>query len=138
MAPHVAGEEQLPGHGGEGRRHPLAAHPPGRSQLLDQGGAVVTFLDVTEMRRLEQVRRDFVANASHELKTPLTTIRGFAETLRDGALEDKAHRLEFVEAIEKDAERLSALVEDLLDLEHLIAQGNARDVDHRARSIGRP
>lgn len=83
--------------------------------LLDQGGSVVTFLDVSEMRRLEQVRRDFVANASHELKTPLTTIRGFAETL----LEDdppESLRRDFLTLIRDNTLRLQRMVEDLLDL----------------------
>lgn len=72
--------------------------------------------DIARMRRLEELRREFVANVSHELKTPLTSIRGFAETLRAGAVDDPAHRLEFLEAIESDAQRLTALVDDLLDL----------------------
>ena len=79
-------------------------------------GALLVLHDITRLRNLEKVRRDFVANVSHELRTPLASIRGFAETLRDGALDDLEHRVEFVEAIEKDAQRLSALVEDLLDL----------------------
>jgi two-component system phosphate regulon sensor histidine kinase PhoR len=88
------------------------------AQLLDQGGAVVTFLDVTEMRRLEQVRRDFVANASHELKTPLTTIRGFAETLLEDDPPD-ALRRDFLTSIRDNTLRLQRMVEDLLDLSRL-------------------
>ena len=88
------------------------------AQLLDQGGAVVTFLDVSEMRRLEQVRRDFVANASHELKTPLTTIRGFAETLLDDDPPD-ALRRDFLTSIRDNTLRLQRMVEDLLDLSRL-------------------
>jgi two-component system phosphate regulon sensor histidine kinase PhoR len=79
-------------------------------------GALLVLHDITRLRRLEQVRREFVANVSHELRTPLASIKGFAETLRDGAVDDTAHRMEFIEAIEKDAERLTALVDDLLDL----------------------
>jgi len=81
-----------------------------------QTGALLVLHDITRLRKLEKMRREFVANVSHELRTPLASIRGLAETLRDGALEDAEHRLEFVEAIENDAQRLSALVEDLLDL----------------------
>jgi two-component system phosphate regulon sensor histidine kinase PhoR len=88
------------------------------AQLLDQGGAVVTFLDVTEMRRLEQVRRDFVANASHELKTPLTTIRGFAETLLEDDPPDTLRR-DFLTSIRDNTLRLQRMVEDLLDLSRL-------------------
>ena len=88
------------------------------AQLLDQGGSVLTFLDVTEMRRLEQVRRDFVANASHELKTPLTTIRGFAETLLDDDPPDPLRR-DFLTSIRNNTLRLQRMVEDLLDLSRL-------------------
>jgi two-component system phosphate regulon sensor histidine kinase PhoR len=88
------------------------------ARLLDQGGSVVTFLDVSEMRRLEQVRRDFVANASHELKTPLTTIRGFAETLLEDDPPDKLRR-EFLGSIRDNTLRLQRMVEDLLDLSRL-------------------
>ncbi len=79
-------------------------------------GALVVLHDITRLRRLEEVRRDFVANVSHELRTPLASIKGYAETLRDGALDDKTHRLEFVKTIEEQAIHLSKLVDDLLDL----------------------
>ncbi|MBI5622505.1 MAG: PAS domain-containing protein [Elusimicrobia bacterium] len=79
-------------------------------------GALLVLHDITRLRGLERARREFVANVSHELKTPLTTIRGFAETLLSGGMDDPAHRVEFLETIEKDAERLSALVDDLLEL----------------------
>lgn len=82
-------------------------------------GALLVLHDITRLRKLEQMRRDLVANVSHELRTPLASIKGFAETLRLGALEDKKHRLEFVENIERDADRLSRLVDDLLDLSAL-------------------
>lgn len=93
-----------------------------QSRLLSGGGAVVTLLDVTELRRLEQVRRDFVANASHELKTPLTSVRGFAETL----LEDDPPseiRLQFLRSIRDNTVRLQRLVDDLLDLSRLESGG---------------
>jgi two-component system phosphate regulon sensor histidine kinase PhoR len=83
---------------------------------LDGGGAVLVLHDITRLRRLEAVRKDFVANASHELRTPLASIKAFAETLRTGGLDDADNRMEFVEAIEKDAERMARLVDDLLDL----------------------
>ena len=88
------------------------------SRALDPGGAVTTFLDISEIRRLEQVRRDFVANASHELKTPLTSIRGYAETLLDDDPPEKL-TLEFLTSIRKNTLRLEHLVEDLLDLSKL-------------------
>ncbi|MBM3264901.1 MAG: PAS domain-containing protein [candidate division Zixibacteria bacterium] len=82
-------------------------------------GLVAVFHDVTELRRLEQVRRDFVANVSHELRTPLTSIKGYAETLLDGALEDETVTRKFVDSIHSHAARLQALVEDLLQLSRI-------------------
>lgn len=88
-------------------------------------GAVAVFHDITEIRRLEQIRSEFVANVSHELRTPLTAIKGYAETLRDGGLRDPERAAEFVEVIHRHAERLGALIEDLLDLS-VVEQGEAR------------
>lgn len=88
------------------------AHP------LPDGGAVLVFLDVTELRRLEGVRRDFVANASHELKTPLTAIRGYSETLLDPALPPEL-RQRFAEVVKANADRLQRIVDDLLDLSRI-------------------
>jgi len=82
-------------------------------------GAVSVFYDVTNIRRLENVRKDFVANVSHELKTPLTCIRGYAETLRGGALGDEAAARRFVEKIEINAAQLQNLVEDILKLSQI-------------------
>jgi two-component system phosphate regulon sensor histidine kinase PhoR len=82
-------------------------------------GAVVVLNDVTRLRRLEQIRREFVANVSHEIKTPVTSIKGFAETLLDGADDDPADRQRFLSIISGQADRLSALVDDLLSLSRL-------------------
>jgi len=90
------------------------------SRTLDSGGAVTTFLDVSELRRLEQVRTDFVANASHELKTPLTSVRGFAETLLDGDPPPEV-RQRFLSSIHENTLRMQRLVDDLLDLSRLEA-----------------
>jgi two-component system, OmpR family, phosphate regulon sensor histidine kinase PhoR len=84
-------------------------------------GAVLTFEDVTERRRVDEVRRDFVANASHELRTPLTSIRGFVEALEDGGLEDGTTGRRFLEKIRVHADRMAALVSDLLELSRLEA-----------------
>jgi two-component system phosphate regulon sensor histidine kinase PhoR len=84
-------------------------------------GAVLVLHDITELRRLERVRRDFVANVSHEFKTPLTAIQGFAETLLNGALDDKANRKRFVEIIREHARRLARLTDDLLKLSRIEA-----------------
>jgi len=79
-------------------------------------GAVLVLHEISELRRLERVRQDFVANVSHEFRTPLTAIQGFAETLLTGALEDPANRRRFVEIIRDHAARLARLTEDLLEL----------------------
>ncbi len=84
-------------------------------------GAVVVLHEITELRRLEQVRKDFVANVSHELKTPLTSIQGFAETLLAGALDDPENGRRFVEIIRHHALRLSRLTDDLLKLSRIEA-----------------
>jgi two-component system, OmpR family, phosphate regulon sensor histidine kinase PhoR len=82
-------------------------------------GAVVVLNDVTRLKRLEAVRRDFVANVSHELKTPVTSIKGFAETLDDGAIEDRETAHRFVRIISGQADRLNAIIGDLLALSSL-------------------
>jgi len=84
----------------------------------DVPGSAAVFHDLTDLRRLESVRRDFVANVSHELRTPLTAIRGYAETLSDG-VEDAAQAQKMVHIIRRQSERLSALVEDLLEISRL-------------------
>ncbi len=92
-------------------RFPVA----GRERL----GTVAVFHDVSELARLEQVRRDFVANASHELRTPLAAIHGFAETLIDGSGLSEADRRSYLEIIDRHARRLANIVNDLLDLARL-------------------
>jgi two-component system phosphate regulon sensor histidine kinase PhoR len=82
-------------------------------------GALLSFHDVTERRRHERIRRDFVANASHELRTPLTSIRGFVEALEDGALSEPGTGRRFLGKIRTHADRMAALVEDLLELSRL-------------------
>ena len=84
-------------------------------------GAVVVLHDVTELRRLERVRQDFVANVSHEFKTPLTAIQGFAETLLGGALNDPKNNRRFLEIIREHAVRLARLTDDLLKLARIEA-----------------
>lgn len=82
-------------------------------------GCLVVIHDISQIRKLETVRRDFVANVSHELKTPLTSIRGFVETLLEGALDDKANNRNFLIIIHEHAQRLDRLVNDLLSLSYL-------------------
>ncbi|HEX6886302.1 MAG TPA: ATP-binding protein [Planctomycetota bacterium] len=81
-----------------------------------RSGFVLVLHDITELRRLERVRRDFVANVSHELKTPLTSIQGFVETLLSGALRDEEHNERFLQRIDANVKRLTNLVTDLLSL----------------------
>ena len=79
-------------------------------------GVLIVLHDVTQLRRLENMRRDFVTNVSHELKTPLSSIKAYAETLRLGAINDPEHNLRFVQRIEEQAQRLHQLIADLLHL----------------------
>jgi len=96
-----------------------------------EGGALLSIMDLTEIRRLENVRRDFVANVSHELKTPLTSIRGYAETLLTDELSDDMRR-QFAEVIHRNTVRIQRIVDDLLDLSRLQSGGwtpEMHDVD---------
>ena len=86
-------------------------------------GIVLVFHDITELKKLEQMRKDFVANVSHELKTPITSIKGFSETLLDGAMNDKDTLEYFLSIILKESDRLQSLIEDLLDLSKIEKQG---------------
>ncbi|MRX71759.1 PAS domain-containing protein [Bacillus lacus] len=95
-------------------------------------GIVLVFHDITELIRLEQMRKDFVANVSHELKTPITSIKGFSETLLDGAMDDKQTLEYFLSIILKESDRLQSLIQDLLDLSKVEQQGfkiNIADCD---------
>ncbi|MBM7631803.1 two-component system histidine kinase PnpS [Geomicrobium sediminis] len=82
-------------------------------------GVVIVLHDITNLKRLEQARKDFVANVSHELKTPVTSLKGFAETLLDGSHEEETIRLQFLHIIEKESSRLQELIEDLLELSRI-------------------
>ncbi|MBW1717139.1 MAG: HAMP domain-containing protein [Deltaproteobacteria bacterium] len=82
-------------------------------------GALIVLHDVTRLRRLENIRRDFVANVSHEIKTPITAIKGFVETLRDGALNRGEDAGRFLKIIEKHTNRLEVIIEDLLSLSRI-------------------
>ena len=85
----------------------------------DDEGLLFVLVDVTELRRLESLRRDFVANASHELRTPIAAVRSATETLRSGALHDPDVAARFVDIIERNAQRLQSLLEDMLELSKL-------------------
>ena len=95
----------------------------------DTLGAVLVLHDITELRRLERVRRDFVANVSHEFRTPLTAIQGFAETLLAGAIDDAQNRVRFLEIILEHARRLARLTEDLLRLSQMDSDRLELEID---------
>jgi two-component system phosphate regulon sensor histidine kinase PhoR len=104
------------------------------ARALGDGGVVLAVFDLTASRRVEAVRRDFVANVSHELKTPLTVILGFAETLAAGDVPPE-QGIRFVEAIQSNAQRMQQIVDDLLDLSRIESGGwvpNPVTVDLRA------
>jgi two-component system phosphate regulon sensor histidine kinase PhoR len=94
------------------------------SPLSSSGGGIVAVLsDVTELRRLEVIRRDFVANVSHELRTPVASIRAASETLAGGAMQDPHAARDFIEIVTHNAERLQRLIDDLLELSRAEAEG---------------
>lgn len=82
-------------------------------------GVVITFHDISRLKKLENIRKDFVANVSHEMKTPVTAIKGFAETLLEGTLDEKENARKFLETIKAHSERLNSLVSDLLTLSRI-------------------
>ncbi|KPL07407.1 hypothetical protein AMJ71_09040 [candidate division TA06 bacterium SM1_40] len=100
-----------------------------------RAGAVIVLNDVTRLRRLERVRRDFVANVSHELKTPITSIRGAAETIGSGALERPRDAERFLEMIARQADRLNAIIEDLLMISRLEQEEERRELELEKGSI---
>jgi two-component system phosphate regulon sensor histidine kinase PhoR len=115
-------------------------------------GVILVFHDLTRLRQLENTRRDFVANVSHELRTPLSMIKGYVETLLDGAKDDPAVAGKFLHIIDKHADRLTFLIEDLLTLSqlesgqvalnlqdvslHRVAQRVVEDLSSRAAASG--
>jgi two-component system phosphate regulon sensor histidine kinase PhoR len=103
------------------------------SPLLDavqqQMGTLVVFNDVTQLRRLENMRRDFVANVSHEIKTPLTAIKGFVETLQQGKVEKVDEKERFLGIIQKHVDRLNAIIEDLLTLSRIEQEDESKEIN---------
>ena len=82
-------------------------------------GLVVVIQDVTKQQKLDQMRKEFVANVSHELRTPLTTVKSYTETLIDGAIDERETAMHFLSVMEKEADRMTALVQDLLELSRI-------------------
>ncbi|MCA0969841.1 PAS domain-containing protein [Halobacillus litoralis] len=101
------------------RKHLEVTGAPIFSENKKWKGVVLVFHDISELKQLEQMRKDFVANVSHELKTPITSIRGFSETLLDGAMKDEKMLEQFLQIILKESGRLQSLIQDLLELSKL-------------------
>jgi two-component system phosphate regulon sensor histidine kinase PhoR len=102
---------------------PMRSRALSESSLAKAAGVVLVLGDITELRRLERVRRDFVANVSHELRTPVQMVKGFAETLEEGALDDPEQARRFVGIIARNASRMESLIDDLLSLASLEREG---------------
>ena len=106
-------------------------------------GGIITLHDITAIKKLEQIRTEFVSNVTHELKTPLTSIRGFVETLRSGAVKDEVIAAQFLEIIDIEAERLTMLINDILQLSEIennfsdthISKYNLKDIITEVVSI---
>ena len=102
------------------------------SPLLDasqqQMGALVVFNDVTQLRRLEHMRRDFVANVSHEIKTPLTAIKGFVETIQQGKVETIEEKERFLAIVQKHVDRINTIVDDLLTLSKIEQEDESKKI----------
>jgi len=92
---------------------------PLKGEGQQAAGTVIVFHDITELEKVEALRREFVANVSHELKTPLTTVKSYVETLLDGAAEDPEVRTRFLQVVDAETERMARLVRDLLRLTHM-------------------
>lgn len=96
-----------------------------KNDTNDVIGILIVLNDVTNLHRLEEIRRDFVANVSHELKTPITSIKGFVESLQDGAIDEPADAQRFLDIIARHADRLNNIIDDLLALSHIEQAGGA-------------
>jgi len=100
-----------------------------------RGGAVIVLNDMTKIRRLENIRRDFVANVSHELKTPVTSIQGFVEELLDGAVKEPEKAEHYLNIVAKHSDRLNAIIEDLLSLSRLEESSEKRQIPLEEMSL---
>jgi two-component system phosphate regulon sensor histidine kinase PhoR len=115
----------------------LQAHGTALKDAADRKiGVLLVLYDITRLRRLERVRRDFVANVSHELKTPITAIKGFVETLSGGAIENKEDAGRFLRIVEKHVDRLDSIVEDLLTLSRLEQETESTETVLEKKPVG--
>lgn len=95
---------------------------------IEDIGVLLVFQDITKLHKLEQMRTDFVSNVTHELKTPLTSIKGFADTLKNGAIEDREVSLKFLDIIDIEADRLTRLIQDILILSEIETIENEKHI----------
>jgi len=123
---------------GEAERIVQARGTPLRDAEGKRIGVLVVLNDVTRLAKLENIRKDFVANVSHEIKTPITAIRGFVETLQEGRTQDQEEIRRFLEIIHRHVDRLEAIVEDLLTLSRMEKEAETEGIpleDHTVRDI---
>ena len=114
----------------------LGTARPGRPSADREAAILLVLNDITRLKELENIRRDFVANVSHELKTPITSILGFVETLAEGEIEDPDEIQRFLGIVSAQAHRLNAIIEDLLQLSRLEQHHDAIEKEHcRAEEI---
>jgi len=99
-------------------------------------GVLLVMNDLTKLNRLENIRQDFVANVSHELKTPITAIKGYVETLLDGALDDRENARRFLNIVVRQSNRLDAIVDDLLTLSRIEDKGNKDEITLIVDKVG--
>ena len=114
------------------------AHGTGLTDAMgDPLGAVVVLTDVTRLKKLENIRREFVANVSHELRTPVTAVKGFLETVREGKFNDPGDAARFLDIAARQADRLNAIIEDLLELSRIeqSEREGVRREPHRVRDV---
>jgi two-component system phosphate regulon sensor histidine kinase PhoR len=123
---------------GEEERIVRAHGTPLRDAEKKRVGALIVLNDVTRLARLENIRKDFVANVSHEIKTPITAIKGFVETLQEGHAQDPEETERFLGIIHKHVDRLEAIVEDLLTLSRIEKEAETQEItleEHLVRAI---
>jgi two-component system, OmpR family, phosphate regulon sensor histidine kinase PhoR len=107
----------------------LLVHATVLSSDEEDIGVLVVLNNVTQIKKLENIRKEFVANVSHELKTPITSIKGFVETLRDGAVNDTENATKFLDIIARQSNRLESIIEDLLALSRIEQLQDQQEVE---------
>ena len=120
----------------QGKRFIQAQGAPLRDFRGKSLGALIVLHDVTRLKRLETIRKDFVANVSHELRTPIASIKGAVETLENGTMESGADRAEFLGIIARHTDRLNAIIEDLLSLSRLELEGEEGRIARKSGTLG--